>query len=352
MAAAVQLGSLRVARDAPPVFLPDIDVYFKGDVAAGFSLLERLAAAGCRVVKGALIHDASICFDGPVEAAWYRPGHGMVREPYRRVIERHLLPLPSAEKIYRRARDMRLEVVLTVYDTAGADFAVRIGAAALKVASSNITHAALIRDVARRGLPLVLDTGRATHAEIARAVAWARGAGASQLVVQHSPAAPPAPVDQHHLRMMRALGERFDCPYGLSDHHAGHEMLVAAVALGASVLEKGVCPDDAADDIDLAHAARIGEVAAIARMIENTWRALGVASPVREPAPSTDRMGLVAARALAAGDRLDGSAVRFAMALPEGAVMAEAYDEVQGRRLARAVAAMQPIRWEDLAAGG
>jgi Flp pilus assembly protein CpaB len=87
-------------------------------------------------------------------------------------------------------------------------------------------------------------------------------------------------------------------------------------------------------------------------MIENTWRALGVASPAREPARSTDRMGLVAARALAAGDRLDAAAVRFAMALPEGAVMAEAFDEVQGRRLARAVAAMQPIRWEDLAAGG
>lgn len=352
MAPSVQLGSLRVAADAPPVFLPDIDLYFKRDTALALHLVEQLAAAGCRVVKGALIHDPAICFDGPVEAAWYKPGAGMVHERYRRVIERHVLPLSEAARIYRRAADLRLEIALTVYDAAGIDFAMDVGACALKVASSNITHAPLIRAIARRGKPVLIDTGRATLDEIRRAVGWAREAGASELIVQHSPAAPPAPPQQHHLRMMVALGAMFGCPFGLSDHHAGNEMMVAAVALGASVVEKGIYADDSAADIDLAHAARIGEVAGIVRMIENVWRAMGEEAPQREPRRSTDRMGLVAARALAAGDAISEANVRFAMALPEGHVPAERWDEVQGRRLARAVGALQPVLWEDLAAGG
>jgi sialic acid synthase SpsE len=263
-----------------------------------------------------------------------------------------VLPLERAARIYRRARDLGLEIVLTVYDSAGIDFALDAGAAALKIASSNVTHAPLIREVARRGKPVIVDTGRATHEEIGRAVEWARAAGARELIVQHSPAAPPAPLEQHHLRMMRALGERFDCPYGLSDHHAGNEMLLAAVALGASVVEKGIAADDARADIDLAHAARIGEVAGIVRAIDAVWRALGEEAPQRAASRATDRMGLVAARALRAGEKIEASSARFAMALPEGAVPVERWDEVQGRRLARAVAADQPIRWEDLAAGG
>jgi sialic acid synthase SpsE len=354
MPPAVRLGSLQVSASTPPVFLPDIDLYFHGDVALALELLERLEAAGAQVVKGALIHDLETCFDGPVEAAYYRPGRGVVKERYRDVMKRHLLPLEDARVIYRRARDLGLEVVLTVYDVEGADFALAAGAAGLKVASSNITHAPLIRHLARQPLPLIIDTGRSTLDEIDRAVAWAREAGAKELIVQHSPAAPPASLAEHHLRMMAALGERFDCPYGLSDHHAGNEMMPAAVALGASVIEKGICADGSADDIDLAHAARIGDVPAILAQISNVWQALGSTKrelPADRPRPA-DRMGLVAARALRPGDTISAETVRFAFAVPQETVLVESWDSIEGARVANEIPAKSPVRWRDVVPKG
>lgn len=343
----ILLGQLRVSVQAPPVFLPDIDVYFKGNVSIALSLLQKLKSAGARVVKGALIHDLNICFDGPVNATYYKPGRGIVQERYRDVLHRHLLPLKDAEIIYRRASDLGLEIVLTVYDFDGADFAVTIGAGALKVASSNITHAPLIRYLARKSLPLILDTGRSTLEEITRAVTWAREAGAEKLIVQHSPAPPPAPLEQQHLRMMPTLSRVFDCPVGLSDHHAGDEMMLAAVALGAVVIEKGVCADDAEGDIDLAHAARICDVPAIIEKINNVWRGLGASMrslPSDRPQP-VDRMGLVAARDISAGERLTVDNVRFALAVPQDTIPVENWDLIAGRAVSKGLFAGQPVNW-------
>jgi N,N'-diacetyllegionaminate synthase len=345
----IMLGKLRVSEQVPPVFLPDIDVYFKGNVSIALSLLEKLKSAGASVVKGALIHDLDICFDGSVEAAYYKPGTGIVKERYRDVLHRHLLPLKDAEVIYRRANDLELEIVLTVYDFEGADFAAAMGAGALKVASSNITHAPLIRYLARRDIPLIIDTGRSTLEEIARAVTWAREAGAEKLIVQHSPAAPPAPLEQQHLRMMPTLGRVFDCPVGLSDHHAGDEMMLAAVALGAVVIEKGVCADDVEGDIDLAHAARISDIPAIIEKINKVWRGLGASmrSLPSDRSKPVDRMGLVAARDILVGDRLTVDNVRFALAVPQETILVENWDFVSGCgwAVSKCLLAGQPISW-------
>lgn len=346
----IALGKLCISEQAAPVFLPDIDVYFKGDVPLALSLLEELKAAGANVVKGALIHDLEICFNGPVNASYFKPGVGMVQERYREVLRRHLLPLDDSTVIYSRARELGLEVVLTVYDFAGADAAVSMGAAALKVASSNITHAPLIRYLASKTLPLIIDTGRSTLEEIVRAVAWARESGAEQLIVQHSPAAPPAPLEQQHLRMMPTLASVLGCPVGLSDHHAGDEMMLAAVALGAVVIEKGVCANDAEGDIDLAHAARIRDVPAIIDRINKVWRGLG--SPMRslpaDRAQPTDRMGLVAVRDIGEGEFLTFENIRFALAVPGGTILAEHWDLVARWCVSRKVYSGQAVSWEHL----
>jgi len=348
------LGKIRVSKHAPPVFMPDIDVYFKGNVSLALSLLEKLKSAGASVVKGALIHDLDICFDGPVNATYYKSGVGMVQERYRDVLQRHVLPLKDAEIIYRRAADLGLEIVLTVYDFEGADFAVAVGAGALKVASSNITHAPLIRYLARKNLPLIIDTGRSTLEEIARAATWAREAGAEKLVVQHSPAAPPAPLAQQNLRMMPTLGRVFNCLVGLSDHHAGVEMMLAAVALGAVVIEKGVCSDDAEGDIDLAHAARIRDVPDIINSINKVWEGLGASMrilPSDRPRP-TDRMGLVAARDISAGDRLTVDNIRFALAVPEETIPVENWDLVAGWAVCKPLFSGQPVSWGHVCQAG
>jgi len=288
--------------------------------------------------------------DHPAE--YFVPGRGMVVEPYRKIVERHVIDLENLRRIFGEVRDLGLDIVLSVYDDEGVAFAEEMEAVALKIPSSNIVHAPLIRTAASASRPLVIDTGRSSIAEIDRAVSWARAAGASEILVQHSPPGPPASPSQFNMRMMPELGRRFGLPYGLSDHFAGIEMMFLAVAMGASVLEKGVCADGATADIDLAHALPLSHVPKLLEAIALAYESLGAALRA-DPAissPPRDRMGLVAARDLRPGERLNLAAVRFAF--PAVGIPVEDWDRVEGGVLVTPIAAGQPITSSDLAQDG
>jgi sialic acid synthase SpsE len=237
-------------------------------------------------------------------------------------------------------------LVLSVYDQAGADFAVNMGACALKVASSNIVHAPLIRYCASLKLPLIIDSGKSSREEVIRAVHWAQQAGAERLILEYSPPAPPAPVEQHNLRAISDLRKIFSGPLGLSDHHAGEEMLYAASALGYRLLEKGLCADNQFTDQDVFHALPLSQLATVMEKCRAIHAALGAASaaytaPTKRPAA---RMGLVAAINLDVGDSLDSNTVRFAF--PTLGIPVEDWDKVRQLQIKTPVAAGQPIEWQ------
>ena len=344
----LELGSVAIGDGLPPLFLPDIDVYFKDDIDSALSMVDHLADLGLPILKGAFLQRPDLCLDVDVETSYFIPGQGLVSEPYRKIIERHVVSKDALQRIYGRARDRGLDVIISVYDEEGIQLATRLGAVALKIPSSNIVHAPLIRSVASARLPVLIDTGRSSMAEIDRAVGWARAAGASAIVVQHSPPAPPAPASDFHLRMMLELGRRHQCCYGLSDHFAGTEMMLIAAALGAHVVEKGICPDGTAPDIDISHALPLSKVGHAVEGVRMAYEAMG--NPVRtipamQPRPR-DRMGLVAARDLEAGDPIDVTNVTFAF--PTLGVPVEDWDDVDGRRLRSKVCRGHPIRRSDI----
>lgn len=328
------LGGVPIGGNAPPLVLPDIGTFFNNDLALAENLLREVLAAGVKVVKGEILHTAAIALDDGTLERYYDPAAGMVAEHYRALIERKVVSLEQYERLFRVCHAARVPFVLSVYDAEGADFAKRIGACALKIASTNVVHAPLIRHVASLGLPVLIDTGKSTLEEIARAVQWARDAGARQLVVEHSPEAPPSPLENHHLRMLQTFARLFGAPVGLSDHHAGEEMLYAATALGASILEKGVCPTGMSADQDVHHALPANRLADVIVKCDNIHRALGSAMrhlPGDRVRPAA-RMGLVARQDLAAGTVVSARSVDFAF--PAKGIPVEEWDLVQGWRLA------------------
>lgn len=327
-----------------PQFWPDIDVYFKRDIDLAFDLIDQLCSAGVRVIKAAALHDADCCLLGPYATTYHVAGVGAVRESYRAVIERHVVALPDLRRICAYTRNKGLELVLSAYDNVGIELARDFEAMAVKIPSSNVVHAPLIRSAAASGLPLVIDTGRSTINEIDQAVTWARTAGAVDLLLQHSPPGPPALPSDFHLSVLPELGRRYQVRYGLSDHFSGTEMFPIAVALGVSVIEKGVCADNTVADIDIAHALPVSQVAKAMTEIQRAFDSLGDPSlncRVGTPRP-LDRMGLVAARDLLPGDEINISNVRFAF--PTKGIGVEEWDSVVGNRLATSVIKMQPIR--------
>lgn len=333
---------------APPLFFPDIGTFFNQDMAAAEAMVTRLHDAGANLIKGEILHDAEIALDDDTCEVYLGRDGKIVRERNRDLQQRKVVSLGAYERLFRLCKSLDMGFLLSVYDFRGAEFGRDIGACALKIASSNIVHRPLIEYTARLGLPIVIDTGKSTLEEIARAVQWAEDAGAEAIMIQHSPEAPPSPLANHNLRMLTTLREIFDRPVGLSDHHAGEEMLYAAVALGAHAVEKGIVPDDAEQDQDVYHAMPISMFEDVLAKCRRIHTALGSNMRYlrRDSKKHPFRMGIAAAKDLRPGETLTLDNVRFSF--PVKGIPVEHWEIVEGWRVRGELVRGQVIRWQDV----
>lgn len=334
---------------SPPLFFPDIGTFFNQDMLLAKNMVIQLHSCGAPLVKGEILHDSSIALDDDTKEIYLGSDGQQKNERNRTLIERKVVSLAAYETLFTFCKSLGMGFLLSVYDFKGAEFARDIGASALKIASSNIVHRPLIEFTAKLGLPLIIDTGKSTLEEIARAVQWARDANATGIMIQHSPEAPPSSLKNHNLRMIPQLRQIFDCPVGLSDHHVGDEMLYAAVALGAHSVEKGIVPDEIRDDQDVFHALPISKFADALGKIQRIQIALGKnmrSDLTRDSKKHPYRMGLIAKQDIASGDVFTLENVGFAF--PAKGIPVEYWGLVQGWRAATYIARSQIIGWNDV----
>lgn len=332
-----------------PIFLPDIGTFFNRDIATAKDLVTQLAASGVKTIKGEILHDANICLKTDVTETYY--GHvsqKKISENYRELIERKVVSLAQYRQVFNLAKSLGLNIVLSVYDFEGADFAKELDVMAIKIASSNITHQPLIEYIASLGTPMIFDTGHSTIEEASRAISWARDAGNFDVLVEHSPPGPPNDVSLHQLAFMNTLGIACNCPTGLSDHHCGDEMLYAAVALGATIIEKGVCQNNIHDEQDAGHALPIGQVKQTLLKINNIAAGLGngYRELPRTRAKYVSRMGLIAKQDIKPGQSLTLENTGFAF--PNIGIGTEYWSECQELKVVNKITAGQVIKWSDL----
>lgn len=141
-------------------------------------------------------------------------------------------------KLKAMAEDLGLHCFSTPFDDTAVDFLERMNVPAHKIASFELVDTGLLRKVAETGKPVIMSTGMATLGEIDEAVRTLRGAGCTQLALLKCTSAYPSPPEEMNLRTIPHLSEAFGTPTGLSDHTTGIEVPVAAVALGACIIEK------------------------------------------------------------------------------------------------------------------
>ena len=158
--------------------------------------------------------------------------HDLYREAY--------TPWEWQPRLKQVANELGLDLFSTPFDDTAVDFLEEMNVPAHKVASFELVDIPLIQKMARTGKPLIMSTGMATVEEIAEAVSAAREAGATQIALLKCSSAYPAPAEEMNLRTIPELARRFGVPAGLSDHTIGIAVPVAAVALGACIIEKHI----------------------------------------------------------------------------------------------------------------
>jgi len=210
----------------------------------------------------------------------------------------------------------------------------------------------LIRKVALTGKPAIISTGMATLGEIDEAVRTFRDAGGKQLVLLKCTSAYPTPPEEMNLRTIPHLAEAFDTPVGLSDHTLGIAVPVAAVALGACVIEKHLTMDRSEPGPDSAFSLEPAEFKSMVEAVRTAEQALGYVTyeaSEKEKASRSFRRSLFIVQDIKAGDIFTEENVR-SIRPGYGLPVKHAVD-VLGRRAARDIKRGTPLTWDMLNGG-
>jgi N-acetylneuraminate synthase len=178
-------------------------------------------------------------------------------------------------RLKRIANDLGLDLFSTPFDPTAVDFLEQMNVPAHKVASFELVDIPLIQKMAQTGKPLIMSTGMATVEEIEEAVQAARAAGATQIALLKCTSAYPAAAEEMNLRTIPELSRRFDVPAGLSDHTMGIAAPVAAVALGACIIEKHLTLSRSEPGPDSAFSLEPHEFKAMVEAVRVAEKALG-----------------------------------------------------------------------------
>jgi len=234
----IQIGSRRIGPGHPAYIIAEVSANHNGSLEQAIRIVEAAAAAGVDAVKLQTYTPDTITLKS--EREWFRLSGGTLwdgRILYDLYAEAYM-PWEWQAELMRVANRLGLGCFSTAFDPTAVDFLESLGVPAHKIASSEVVDIPLIRKMAGTGKPLLISTGMATLAEVEEALEAARAAGARQIALLKCTSAYPAPPAEMHLRTIPHMRDAFHVPVGLSDHTLGISVPVAAVALGACIIEK------------------------------------------------------------------------------------------------------------------
>lgn len=314
--------------------IAEMGVNHNGSLERARRLLHAAADAGADAVKLQLFDPAELC-------------SRLHRGAERAMLESCRLSGAQHAQLRDLAHELHLPLLATPFDEPSLALLLALQVPVIKLGSGEVTHTPLLAAAARTRRPIILSTGGCTPADLQRAVATLRAAGAPHLSLLHCVSAYPPPDDQLHLRVIATLRERYpDCTVGFSDHTLGSVAAVAAVALGARILEKHLtlnCADPGPD-----HAAS-ADPSAFADLVQSVRRVEAMlGSPEKRIQPCEGRIGrsIVAARDLRAGQLLVPEDLAFKR--PALGLRPYEAETLVGRRLARDIPCDEFVTQADL----
>lgn len=217
------------------------------------------------------------------------------------------------QAIFDEAKKCGLVCFSTPFDKTAVDFLENLGNPICKIASFEITDIPLIEYAAKKGKPMVISTGIAMPEDIELAVQTCRKAGNDDITLLKCTSSYPAPIEDANLMTMVDMKERYGVKVGLSDHTMGYDVAVAAVALGATLVEKHFILDRNIGGPDAAFSMEIGEFASMVKSIRNVEKALGQVVYPTDPSKIKGRefsRSLYVAEDMKAGDVITEQNVR------------------------------------------
>lgn len=290
------------------LIIAEAGVNHNGDLDMARQLIDVAAHAGADLVKFQTF-SADRLVTAHAQKADYQTHTTDAAESQHAMIRRLELTPGMHEALIEHCKLRRIGFFSTGFDVESVDMLMQLGVDRLKVPSGELTNLPYLRHVGRIGKPVILSTGMATLGDIEAALAVLEAAGTprSRITVLHCTTEYPTPMRDVNLRAMSSLRDALGVAVGYSDHTAGIEVAVAAVALGATVIEKHFTLDRSLPGPDHQASLEPAELVQMVVAIRNIEQALG--DGIKRPTPSElknrpiARKSIVAACAILAGER-------------------------------------------------
>jgi len=300
----IEISGRRVGPGYPVFVIAEAGVNHNGDLDLALRLVDAAVAAKADAVKfQTFVAENLVSINAP--KAEYQKQNAGQEESQFEMLKRLELSVEEFRGVKAHCEANNIIFMSTPFDTSSLNLLVELGVPAFKISSGDLTNLPFLADVGKKQKPVILSTGMSDMSEVREAVGALRGAGNEQIALLHCVSNYPADPAEANLRAMDAMRREFGLPVGYSDHTMGLEVSLAAVALGACIIEKHFTLDRTLEGPDHRASLMPEELNDLVKSIRNIEVALGDGE--KKPAPSeraiaeVARRSLVAAKDIAAG---------------------------------------------------
>lgn len=342
----VTIDGVKVGPGHPPYIIAELSANHNGSLERALSTIDEAKRRGASAIKLQTYTADTMTIDSD------RPEFLIQGGPWDgyRLYDLYKwaqTPFEWHKAMFEHARNIGITVFSTPFDETAVDLLEELDAPAYKIASFEMTDLPLVEYVAKTGKPMVISTGMATEQEIEEAVAAARNAGCKELVLLHCISSYPAPIEQANVAQLVELGKRFDAVPGLSDHTLGTTASVAAVALGACLIEKHFILNREDGGPDSGFSIEPEELERLCKDTHDAWAAVGQVGYSRQKAEEKSkvfRRSIYYVRDMQAGDVITKADIRRIR--PGTGIEPKYFTALIGKTLKKDIAKGTPSAWD------
>lgn len=341
----MRIGNREIGNQAPTYIIAEMSANHAGSIENAKKIIHAAKEAGADCVKIQTYTADTITID--CDKPYFHIGEGTWNgENLYQLYQKAYTPWEWQAELKKEAESIGLDFFSTPFDRTSVDFLEEIGVGFYKIASFEIVDIPLIKYVASKGKPIIMSTGMSTIGEVEDAVNAVRSQGNDQLALLRCASAYPAITDEMNLMTMRNMAEVFHVPVGLSDHSMGSVGAVAAVALGANIIEKHFCLDRAIENPDSSFSMNPEEFAKMVQDVRQAEKAIGRVSygaTEQEKSNVTFRRSIFCVKDIKKGEKLTEENVRVIR--PGHGMKPKFYEEILGQVALTDIERGTPMSW-------
>lgn len=342
----ISIDGRLIGSDQPPYIIAELSANHNGQLERALATIDAAHRCGANAIKLQTYTADTMTIDCDREEFIIKSGPWAGFKLYD-LYKWAQTPFEWHQAMFEHARKKGITVFSTPFDETAVDLLEKLRAPAYKIASFELTDLPLIAYVAKTRKPMIMSTGMASEKEIDEAVSIARENGCSELALLHCVSSYPAPINQANVRQVPELSRRFGTVGGLSDHTLGTTASVAAVSVGASLIEKHFTLSRADKGPDSDFSLEPIELERLCQDAYDAWSALGNPGFQCQEAERENllfRRSVYFVRDIPAGNEIkadDIKRIRPGIGLPP-----RHFDEILGKRLKQSVTRGTPTSWE------